>query len=313
MSGRTGGVAPRDPYAAAEAAAPPRIQRDSAPAPLEVHGAPPDAEAEAEHEGEGFPEVAERGYGEREGARAGLHGQRFKHRLPREAHDLAGLAQAIYQGNGAAENRFQHGMRMLGSIRERVHSLSEPNSLSAYLADILQRSLEPLLYACYNVYKDSSVILLASGIALAVNYFGAPRYPVLAASSDTTLAGSVALAKLIGTTFLFKSALEPFVGQIVYWNRETRQPQLTKTLWHQRATRYFNPLALALIVSYAQGWNVKPLEGTLYSAGLFALMKLLGKGFDYVCNSQDPAPVRPGEEEGESGLDVDEHDEAVHL
>lgn len=280
-------------------------------APLEVHAAPPEAGAEAEHEGEGFPEVAERGYGEREGARAGLHGQRFTHRLPRGDRDLSGLEQAIYQGNGAAEHRFQHGMRMLGSIRERVHSLSEPNSLSAYLADILQRSLEPLLSACYNVYKDSSVILLASGIALAVNYFGAPHYPVLAASSDTTLAGSVALAKLVGTTFLFKSALEPFVGQINYWNRETRQPQLTKTLWHQRATRYFNPLSLALIVSYARGWNVKPLEGTLYSAGLFALMKLLGKGFDYVCNSQDPAPVRPGEEEGESALDAEEQDEAV--
>ncbi|MBS0647593.1 MAG: hypothetical protein JSS10_00035 [Verrucomicrobia bacterium] len=258
----------------------------------------PRGEAEAMGSGEEVempPEVdAERAH-----LFGGGHSRReFAPGVSGERYDV--VLEALQQGNAFAQSVHHQQMRALQLLDEK---LSYSNPLFVFINPILQISHE--------VYKKSPVILLASGIALAVNYFGAPRYPVLATSSDTTLEGSVALAKFVSTTFLFKSALEPFVMQIEHYDQDTHRPQETKSIYHQRAIRYFNPLALSLIVTYARGWNVKPLEATLYSAGLFVFIKLLGKGFDYICNWQDRSLAAHGQERYAAALDEERTDESL--
>jgi len=161
-----------------------------------------------------------------------------------------------------------------------------PNPLSQFLADFLKSIVNLGSAVRDNLYTQSPVIILTAGTALAINHYAPQYYPSLAGSSDPSFAGSVNVAKFVGLAFLTEAAVAPLFSRIEEIVERETDGRIRGKI-HAKTIHYLNPLALTLIFAYKTGLNVKALHGTLYTVGIFALMKVLGKGYEYACKRYD--------------------------
>lgn len=163
---------------------------------------------------------------------------------------------------------------------DNFHKLSPPNPLSEYLAKYLKSLVNLGTAIRDNILYNSPVIILTGGLVLGANHLAAGHYPSLAGSSDLSFEGSVNVAKFVSVALLLEAALAPLF-QNVERNAERRPESRAGGTIHAKTIHYLNPLALTLIFAYKTGLNVKELRGTLYTVGIFALIKALGMNYDY--------------------------------
>ncbi len=162
-------------------------------------------------------------------------------------------------------------------IQENETMYRYENALTSYLANRFEYLGGLAHNTCVNILIHSPSIFLASGIALAVQYFGPQFHPMVSASSEAGIKGAVSVAKFVGLAFLFKAALEPFLETIT--EEEPYRPTLKEKI-HLQTIRHLSPMALAIIVAYAKGLPVNTVKGTLHTVGIFALIKALNCGLD---------------------------------
>ncbi len=158
---------------------------------------------------------------------------------------------------------------------ETPHFNPRPNPLSDFLARFLQAVVGHSFETGNQLYTKSSFIILSGAFAGGVHYFASQQNPILSAAIDPSFHGSVALAKYVGLTFLFSTALQP-LHKACFERSEN-----PKEMINSRVVRYLTPMALAWIYAYYHGIPVKLATATLYTAGTIGVMKLLSMGYDY--------------------------------
>ena len=166
-------------------------------------------------------------------------------------------------------------------------TLTHKNALTTYLAESGEYLSNLAKDTCASIVLDLPVIFLTSGIALAVQYFSPQFQPIISASPEPALRGAVAVAKFVGLAFFLQAAIRPYVeGLIHHANIDDRRysdktsKEALQDIIHAHSIRYLTPLALTVILAYKKGLPVDALKGTLYTAGIFGLMKVLNKGYD---------------------------------
>ena len=153
------------------------------------------------------------------------------------------------------------------------------NPLSVYLAQLLERVEDLCNEVSHQLYTNSTVIVIAAGLAGGVHYFASQKSPLANAALDATFHGTVAVAKYVGLSFFIKTALTPIHERCTH-EIESGFSR-TKDRINSHVVSYLTPMALAWIVAYSQGIPVKLGTATLYTMGTFGLMKLLNMGYDY--------------------------------
>jgi hypothetical protein len=167
-----------------------------------------------------------------------------------------------------------------------------PNPLSAFLANFLEAVVALSTKVSHQLYTNSSVIVIAAGLAGGVHHFASQHSSLANAALDASFHGSVAVAKYVGLAFIIKTALTPihkaFTGEVrknisEFYENERISPEVrrAKDTINSHVISYLTPMALAWIVAYSRGIPVKLGCATLYTIGTFGLMKLLGMGYDY--------------------------------
>ncbi len=202
------------------------------------------------------------------------------------AHSAFPHAQPFDEGEDAPSAAGPYAMRAerREGMDDFLHRLP-PNPLAEVLAQFLASLFELGSNIRDNLFSKSPVIILSGGAALAANHFATQHYPSLAGSSDQSFEGSVNVAKFVSVALLLEAALAPLF-QIVFVRCLVPG---TKGKIHANTIHYLNPLALTLIFAYKTGLNVKSLYGTLYTAGIFVLIKVLGMGYDRALKAYDKA------------------------
>lgn len=205
------------------------------------------------------------------------------------AHSAFPHAQPFDEGEDAPFAAGPYAMRAAERRRgdDDLHRLPPPNPLSECLALLLRSLVNLGSNIRDNIISQSPVIILSGGAALAANHLATQHYPSLAGSSDLSFEGSVNVARFVAVAFLLEAALTPLFerAEEVARHSEIR----TKGKIHANTIHYLNPLALTLIFAYKTGLNVKSLYGTLYTAGIFVLIKVLGMGYDRALKGYDNA------------------------
>jgi hypothetical protein len=186
----------------------------------------------------------------------------------------------------------QKEFRSEGSLPPNVPS----NPLSQFLADFLQSVVDLSTEVGSQLYTNSSVIVIAAGLAGGVHHFASQHSSLANAALDASFHGSVAVAKYVGLSFFIKTALTPihegftkareeYASSYQKSKPETVVNEKTlekrKALINSRVISYLTPMALAWIVAYTRGIPVKLGLATVYTMETFGLMKLLGMGYDY--------------------------------
>jgi hypothetical protein len=171
----------------------------------------------------------------------------------------------------------QKEFRSEGSLPPNVPS----NPLSQFLADFLQSVVDLSTEVGYQLYTNSSVIVIAAGLAGGVHHFASQHSSLANAALDASFHGSVAVAKYVGLSFFIKTALTPIHEGFTKAREEYVSSYKRKALINSRVISYLTPMALAWIVAYTRGIPVKLGLATVYTMETFGLMKLLGMGYDY--------------------------------
>lgn len=161
-----------------------------------------------------------------------------------------------------------------------------PNPLSEFLATFLNSVVDLGAAIRDNILYKSPVVILSGSAALAANHFAIQHYPSLSGSSDLSFEGSVNVAKFVSVAFLLEAALSPLL-QNVQRNILRAEDGASKRKIHAQTIQYLNPMALTLIYAYKTGLSIKALQGTLYTVGIFVLIKVLGKGYDFALKAYD--------------------------
>lgn len=167
-----------------------------------------------------------------------------------------------------------------------------PNPLSQFLAGFLRSVVDLSINVSHELYTNSSVIVLAAGLAGSVHHFASPLNSLANAAMDAGFHGSVAVAKYVGLAFLIKTALTP-IHEAFTCDRTSliANSQRSKEIAYEVAkvkvninshvVSYLTPMALAWIVAYTKGIPVRLGTATVYTMGTFGIMKLLSRGYDY--------------------------------
>ncbi len=163
-----------------------------------------------------------------------------------------------------------------------------PNPLSEFLANFLRAVVDLSTAVSLELYTNSSVIVLAAGLAGGVHHFASPLSSLANAAMDASFHGSVAVAKYVGLAFFIKTAQTPIheaFTQIKITTSHSEEHNYIQTkakdLINSHVVSYLTPMALAWIVAYTQGIPVRLGFATVYTIGTFGMMKVLSRGYDY--------------------------------
>jgi hypothetical protein len=173
------------------------------------------------------------------------------------------------------------------------------NPLSEFLAEFLEGIVNFSMRVSHELYTNSSVIVLAAGLAGGVHHFASPLSSLANAAMDSSFHGSVAVAKYVGLAFFIKTALTPIheafapVEKQDNVNSRDRKSidveiRKAKDFINSHVISYLTPMALAWIVAYTQGIPVKLGIATVYTIGTFGMMKVLSRGYDHALFKWDP-------------------------
>jgi hypothetical protein len=199
------------------------------------------------------------------------------HPLPNAGQFRTPSFPAPVEGNQYYDFQPGQGPQDLSNLLSQGVTIHHKNALTSCLAS----HLGYLGNLCYQTIARVTVNLLSSGVALAVQYFGSQFEPRISASAAGGLAAALSVGKFVGLVFLLKNALAPFVDEVLEATEKKsmsgQSPMKTKI--QDYAIRYLTPMALAVIIAYKKGIPVDAAKGTLYTIGIFGLMKLLDKSY----------------------------------
>jgi len=94
-----------------------------------------------------------------------------------------------------------------------VHLNTPRNPLAEVLANLLGYSVEFLAKVNQHLYTNSSVIIIASGLAGAIHHLASPHSSFANAALEAGFPGSAAVATYVGLAFFIKTALIPIHEQ----------------------------------------------------------------------------------------------------
>jgi hypothetical protein len=163
------------------------------------------------------------------------------------------------------------------------------NPLSEFLAEFFSSIVELSIEVTGKLYTNSSVIVIAAGLAGGVHHFASQYNSLASAALDASFHGSVAVAKYVGLSFFIKAALTPIHEKFTDEEATVKSSKSTipyqvgkaKDNINSHVVSYLTPMALAWIVAYSRGIPVQLGAATVYTIGTFGLMKVLGMGYDY--------------------------------
>jgi hypothetical protein len=139
-----------------------------------------------------------------------------------------------------------------------------------------------------NLVLESPVIALATGLTYAVHQL-TPYAPYLELSTE----GSMKAAAFVGGVFALKSALTPLLEKTIEGETDNLMKSVSSMEKKTVAGEYLIrnalvlqlfPLALGTLYAYYASVPVKLAQSALYTVSLLGVVKLLGKGVEYICS-----------------------------
>jgi hypothetical protein len=150
------------------------------------------------------------------------------------------------------------------------------------LSDSIARRLEEMFDKIYggirNAIYDSPTIAIAGGITYLAHQLVIRTIPSLSLAIQAGTEGSLKVAAFVGGVFTLRAALSTYLERATSSREVVHESELIR-----RAVVYnFFPLAVGAAAIYYASIPIKLNQTALYTAGLIGVMKLLGKGFEYV-------------------------------
>jgi hypothetical protein len=152
------------------------------------------------------------------------------------------------------------------------------------LTDVVALKLNEMIdQACgalRRTIKDSSVIALASVVTFVAHQLATKNFPALSLSSQPGTTGSLKVAAFVAGVFALNATLSAYLKRVTHegegGRHETDKKKIRSTI-----VRNLFPVAVGTAAAYYTGFPVKLVPSAIYTAGLIAGVKLLGKGFEW--------------------------------
>jgi hypothetical protein len=155
------------------------------------------------------------------------------------------------------------------------------------LTDLVAQRLTEMTNDAYGAVRraiyDFPVIALASGVTFVAHHLGTQHLPSLSLSTQPEITGTLKVTAFVAGVFALNAALTAYLMRVTAFGTDDILA-FKNEKYRIRATIVHNlfPVAAGTAVAYYTGFPVKLVPSALYTAGLVAGVKLLGKGFEWV-------------------------------
>jgi hypothetical protein len=148
--------------------------------------------------------------------------------------------------------------------------------LTLLVAEKLSHLSEQSIRAFKKSISDSPVICLSAGIGFAAHHFVVK--PLLGSELLATLRfeDSFKAAQFVGAAFLMKSALSPFIDEVM---NENSSLDRARYKIKNTTVRHLIPLAITTLAARSYDPQVTLVPNVLLAVGLFGVMNLLGRAY----------------------------------